>query len=99
MLFAVEVLRPELGEDRHEGGMGGDAGERVLLEALAGVQQSRGNASRSGGGTSRRKSGLRLFREVEPVRRVADRILPFGRILGTRKHLSHSDERLLPIGS
>ena len=97
MLLAVEVLRPELGEHRDERRMRRDSRERVLLEPLARLEQSGRDAPCRWRSASRSESRLRLLRQIELVRRVADGVLPFGRFFEAREHLSHPDERFLPI--
>ena len=66
--------------------MRGDAGERVPLEPLTRVEQPRRHVSgRRRRRRARREAGLRLLREVELVGRVADRVLPLGRVLEARR--------------
>src|SRR5439155_17253772 len=97
MEVRVEVLGPELGEDRDQGSMHRNAGECVPLEPLSRVEEARRHPPGRGRRSAWGKPCLRLLRKIELVGDEAQRFLPFRRILESREDLARTDERLLPI--
>src|SRR5205823_12705723 len=67
MLLGVEVLRPELSQDRHERPMRGNTGERVALEPLPRVEQPWRDPPRRRRGTARPQARPRPPRQIELV--------------------------------
>src|SRR5437879_4284969 len=98
MFLRVEMLGAELGEHRQQRTMRGHACERMPLEPFPRVEQARRDSTRQLGGTARREARLGLLRQIELVGRIADRVLPFRRILEARQDVADPDEPLLTVG-
>src|SRR4051794_19343926 len=95
--LGVEMVWRELGEQLAQLGVGRHSGQRVSLQPEAFLQQARADLPRRAAGAAGGEAGLRFLRQVEPVGREPDGVLPLRRVLEAREHLTHAHEGFLPV--
>src|SRR5215468_4800036 len=79
--------------------MRGDTGERIALQAVAGLEQLRRDLRRRAPSPApRHEAGLGLARQVETVGDEPQRLLALGRVLEPGQDLARVNESLLTVG-
>ena len=97
--LGVEMVGRELGQEVAQLGVRCDAGQRVALTPIAGLEQLRRDRRRAPlRPAPRHEAGLRLTRQIEPVGDEAQRLLALGRILEPPEDLARVNKCFLAVG-